>query len=347
MKHLVNASIAAIALAGPVFAAPSTALPDGPRVQWPGTPPVPADNPSTPEKIELGKKLFFDPRLSKASKVSCNSCHNVLKSGDDGLPRSPGHEGKLGGRNSPTVFNAAFWSVQFWDGRAPSLEEQAKGPIINSVEMGMASHDVVVELISKVPAYVQEFEKVFGPGKVTIEKLVRAIAAYERTLVTPNSPYDRFVAGDANALSAAAKRGWSRFGQIGCTTCHSGPMFNGPPMPMGTGFYQKFPLIPDAALDRKYRLTEDKGRAVETKQASDEHMWRVPSLRNVATTAPYFHSGTVPTLEEAVTVMAKVQLGKKLKKDEVSDLVAFLKSLTGEAPKQTPPTLPTGGPEGA
>ncbi len=322
------------------FANAEAELPDGPLYKWPGPPPIPSENPSTPEKIELGKKLFFDTRLSKANKVSCNSCHNAMKAGDDGLPRSPGHEGKLGGRNSPTVFNSAYWSVQFWDGRAPSLEEQAKGPLINPIEMGMTNHDVVVDIVSTVPAYIQEFEKAFGPGKVTIDKLVKAIAAYERTLITPNSPYDRFVAGDKAALGAAAKRGWSKFGQIGCTTCHSGPMFNGPAMAMGTGFYQKFPMIPDPELDKKYRLTEDTGRHAETKQESDRNLWRVPSLRNVAITAPYFHTGSVASLEDAVRVMAKTQLNRTLEPNDVDDLVAFLKSLTGERPKQTKPKLP-------
>jgi cytochrome c peroxidase len=317
--------------------------PDGPMYVWPGPPPIPKDNPSTPEKIALGKMLFFDARLSKANKVSCNSCHNVMKTGDDGLPRSPGHEGKLGGRNSPTVFNAAYWSVQFWDGRAPSLEEQAKGPLINPLEMGMMSHDVVVDIISTVPAYQKEFEKVFGPGKITIDKLVQAIAAYERTLVTPNSPYDRFVAGDKNALTPAARRGWSKFGQVGCTTCHNGPMFNGPPMPAGTGFYQKFPLTPDPKLVKKYRFMEDAGRSTETKKEADRHLWRVPSLRNVAVTAPYFHTGSVAKLDEAVRVMAKLQLNKTLPNEDVADIVEFLKSLTGEFPKQAPPTLPEGG----
>src|SRR6201996_1643523 len=160
------------------FSVHSDQLPDGPINKFPDKVAVPDDNPMTPEKIELGKKLFFDTRLSKNNKVSCNSCHNVMKSGDDGLPRSPGHEGKLGGRNSPTVFNSAFNSVQFWDGRAPSLEEQAKGPIINPLEMGMASHDAVAELIDKVPNYHKEFEKVFGTGKITIDRMVKAIAAY-------------------------------------------------------------------------------------------------------------------------------------------------------------------------
>jgi cytochrome c peroxidase len=323
---------------------PAPALPDGPRVKFPEKPAIPADNPMSKEKIELGKKLFFDPRLSKSSKISCNSCHNVMKAGDDGLPRSPGHEGKLGGRNSPTVFNSAFSTVQFWDGRAPSLEEQAKGPIINPIEMGMANHDVVVELISKVPAYVEEFEKVFGPGKVTIDKMVKAIAAYERTLITPDSPYDRFVAGDKKALSPAAQRGWRLVNSVGCMSCHNGPMFNGPTMEMGKGFYQKFPLIPDAEIDKKYRFTEDAGRFVETKVEADKQMWRVPTWRNIAITAPYFHNGAVAKLDEAVRIMAKTQTGRVLSPDQVSDIVEFLKSLTGKAPKQTMPKLPPGGP---
>jgi cytochrome c peroxidase len=318
----------------------SATLPDGPINKFPDKVPIPEDNPMTPEKIELGKKLFFEPRLSKNSKVSCNSCHNVLKFGDDGLPRSPGHEGKLGGRNSPTVFNAAFWSVQFWDGRAPSLEEQAKGPIINPLEMGMASHDAVAELIDKVPSYHKEFEKVFGSGKITIDRMVKAIAAYERTLITPNSPYDRFINGDKKALSASAQRGWRLVGTVGCTTCHGGPMFNGPPMPMGTGFYQKFPLIPGSEYEKKYNLTKDEGRFEVTKNEADKHMFRVPSWRNVARTAPYFHNGQVQTLDEAVRVMAKTQLGKVLKPAEVKDIVAFLTSLNGEIPKQTKPELP-------
>ncbi|MEW6056591.1 MAG: cytochrome-c peroxidase [Bdellovibrionota bacterium] len=332
-----------VLLVSSISAQSQAPLPDGPMEKFPSVVPVPADNPMTPEKIELGRKLYFDPRLSKASKVSCNSCHNAMKTGDDGLPRSPGHEGKLGGRNSPTVFNSAFNSVQFWDGRAPSLEEQAKGPIINPLEMGMASHDVVVELIAKVPAYVAEFERAFGPGKVTIDKMVKAIASYERTLITPNSPYDRFVAGNKKALSPSAQRGWRLVAAVGCTTCHFGPMFNGPQMPQGQGFYQKFPLIPNAAIDRKYRFTEDLGRYAETKNEADRHMFRVPTWRNIAITAPYFHNGSVAKLDEAVRIMAKTQLNKDLKPNEVKDIVEFLKSLTGQAPKQTMPQLPPSG----
>lgn len=314
---------------------------DGPMEKFPELV-IPADNPQTPEKIALGKMLFFDPRLSKNNKVSCNSCHNVMKFGDDGLPRSPGHEGKLGGRNSPTVFNAAFYSVQFWDGRAPTLEEQAKGPLINPVEMGMANHDVVMDIVNTVPAYKEHFEKVFGKGRLTIDKLAKAIAAYERTLITPNSPYDKFVAGDKKALSVSAQRGWKLVKSVGCLTCHSGPMFAGPPMPMGTGFYQKFPLIPNAEIEKKHKFSEDLGRFAETKNEAEKNMWRVSSWRNVARTAPYFHTGSVATLDEAVTIMAKTQLGKDLKKNEVKDIVAFLTSLNGEIPKQTPPALPEG-----
>lgn len=313
--------------------------------KFPPTMQIPPDNPQTPEKIALGKMLFFDSRLSKNNKVSCNSCHNVMKFGDDGLPRSPGHEGKLGGRNSPTVFNAAFYSVQFWDGRAPTLEEQAKGPLVNPVEMGMINHNVVVDIVNTVPRYKQEFEKVFGKGKITIDKLARAIAAYERTLITPNSPYDKFVAGDKNALSAAAQRGWKLVKSVGCVSCHSGPMFAGPPMPLGTGFYQKFPMMPIPGYEKKHRFSEDLGRFTETKKEADKNMWRVASWRNIARTAPYFHTGSVPTLDEAVTIMAKAQLGKDLKKGEVKDIVAFLTSLNGEIPEQTPPELPAGGPK--
>jgi cytochrome c peroxidase len=340
-NHMKNINILVYFLivinAGFAFSEP---LVDGPINHFPTQVTLPADNAMTPEKIELGRKLFFETRLSKNNKLSCNSCHNVMKSGDDGLSRSPGHEKKLGGRNSPTVFNAAFNSVQFWDGRAPSLEEQAKGPIINPLEMGMANHDVVVELITKVPSYKNEFEKVFGPGPITINNLVKAIASYERTLVTPNSPYDKFINGDKSALNESAQRGWKLVQSIGCVACHSGPMFNGPPMPLGTGFYQKFPLIPGSEYEKKYRLLEDEGRFVATKDVGDKHMFRVPTWRNVARTSPYFHNGAVDTLEEAVRVMAKTQLGKTLPAGQVKDIVAFLTSLNGEIPKQSMPSLP-------
>lgn len=341
-KILFTSLFASFTFSLSTFAQNAPADAEGPMEKFPTSVEVPKDNPMTKEKIELGKMLFFDPRLSKNNKVSCNSCHNVMKFGDDGLPRSPGHEGKLGGRNSPTVYNAAFYSVQFWDGRAPTLEEQSKGPLINPVEMGMENHNIVVDIVNTVPAYKASFDKAFGPGNLTIDKIAKAIASYERTLITPNSPYDKFVAGDKSALSPAAIRGWKAVKTVGCTSCHSGPMFAGPQMPIGTGFYQKFPLFPNTEYDKKYKFSADLGRYTETKQEADKGMFRVSSWRNIARTGPYFHNGSVQKLDEAVRVMAKTQLGKDLKKDEVSDIVAFLTSLNGEIPKQTPPTLPPG-----
>lgn len=305
--------------------------------------PVPADNPMTPEKIELGKKLYFDPRLSAPGTISCNSCHNVMAGGDDQRHLSLGFKAQLGGRNAPTVWNAAFQSVQFWDGRAASLEDQAKGPITNPVEMGMKSHaDLMTQRISKIPGYQAEFKKVFGSDKaLTIDNVAKAIAAYERTLITRNSPFDRYIKGDKKAMSTAAVDGFETFKSVGCTTCHMGPNFSGPQLPIGTGFYQQFPKFPDADIEKQYRISEDNGREKETKKESDRHLFRVPTLRNVALTAPYFHNGKVQTLEEAVRVMGKTQLNKSLSKKEIGKIVAFLKEgLSGEFPTQTMPRLP-------
>lgn len=302
---------------------------------------VPKDNPMTPAKISLGKQLYFDPRLSASGTVSCNSCHNVMLGGEDNRPNSVGVEGKTGNRSAPTVWNAAFQSVQFWDGRAATLEEQAKGPLINMVEMGMADHPAVVNRVKFIPGYVEQFKKVFGgTDPVTIDNIAKAIAAYERTLVTPNSPHDRFMRGNKKAMSAAAQRGMQKFQTVGCVGCHSGPNFSGPSLPLGQGFYMKFPTFPGSQYDEKYNLTEDLGRYEVTKKESDKNMFRVPTLRNIALTAPYFHNGAVQTLDEAVRVMAKTQLGKELSEQDVSDIVEFLKSLTGEFPKQTMPVLP-------
>jgi cytochrome c peroxidase len=304
----------------------------------PSAAPVPADNPMTPQKIELGKKLYFDVRISKTDKVSCNTCHDVTGSGTDNLPVSTGIDGKKGGRNSPTVWNSGFWTVQFWDGRAASLEEQAKGPMINPVEMGMENHEVVIAKIAKDDNYQKAFKEVFGGDKpLTIENTVKAIAAYERTLITPNSAYDKYLKGDKKALSASAVRGMNLAKTVGCLTCHSGPHFAGPLNTMGQGFYMKFPLIPGSVYDKKYELSKDLGRYEATKNDADKNMWRVMSWRNIELTAPYFHNGKVKTLDEAVKVMAKTQLGRDLKPNEVKDIVAFLKSLTGERPVQKAP----------
>jgi cytochrome c peroxidase len=305
----------------------------------PAKAPVPKDNPMSAAKIELGKKLYFDPRISVDGTISCNSCHNVMAGGDDARPVSVGVHGMKGGRSAPTVWNSAFMSVQFWDGRAPSLEKQAEGPMVNAVEMGSSSHDLVVGRIKKIPGYSAEFKKVFGDEMITLDRMTKAIAAYERTLITPNSPYDQYMKGNKKALSASAIRGLALTQSVGCVACHMGPNFAGPMLPEGTGFYQKFPTFPGSDYEKKYDLTKDKGRFEVTKNEADKNFWRVPTWRNIAVTAPYFHNGSVKTLDEAVRVMAKTQLNKDLKDDEVKDLVAFLESLTGKFPEQKMPRL--------
>ena len=307
----------------------------------PGQPPVPADNPMSAAKVELGKMLYFDPRLSIDGTVSCNSCHNVMTNGTDNRPVSVGVKGQKGGRSAPTVFNAAFLSAQFWDGRAATLEDQAKGPILNPIEMGMPSEAAVLERLNKIPGYVAKFSEVFGGDKaLTYDNLAKAIAAYERTLITPNSPFDRYQRGDKKAMSEQAVRGMKLVEKVGCTACHTGPNFAGPALPVGQGFFQKFPANVDNEYVKKYDLMGDTGLHSVTGKEEDKHMWRVPTWRNVALTAPYFHNGSVKTLDEAVRVMAKTQLNKTLSNKEVEDIVAFLNALTGEIPPQTLPVLP-------
>ncbi len=306
--------------------------------QWEALPekaPAPADNPTTAAKVELGRSLFFDPRLSSTGTVSCNSCHNVMLGGEDNRPVAMGVHGKTGGRSAPTVWNSAFNSSQFWDGRAKSLEEQALGPITNPIEMGLKNHTVAINRVRAIKAYTPMFKKAFG-GKnpVTIDNVAKAIAAYERTLITPNSPYDRYVKGDKSALSAQQVKGMKAFAELGCSGCHSGPAFSGPAMAPGTGFFMKFPTYSKNEYVKKYDLMADKGRG-------DKHEWKVPTLRNIALTAPYFHNGKVDTLEEAVRVMARTQLNKKLTHAQVEELVAFLQALTGEFPAQPMPRLPS------
>jgi len=314
--------------------------------QWealPEKPPVPEDNPQTQEKIKLGKILFFDPRVSKSGNISCNSCHNVMAGGDDDRATSLGIGHQAGPRNAPTVWNSAFLTAQFWDGRAATLEEQAKGPIVNPVEMGMKSLDDVISRLKKSAEYEALFKAAFGDEQpMTIDNAVKAIAAYERTLITPNSPYDRYVTGEQSAMSEQQVKGMNTFAEVGCTSCHSGPTFSGSQnKSMGEGFFMKFPTFPGSSYEEQYQLTADLGRYEVTEKEADKHMWRVPILRNVALTAPYFHNGSVSTLDEAVRVMAKTQLDKTLTDEQVKDIVAFLNALSGEFPKeQLMPHLP-------
>jgi cytochrome c peroxidase len=332
MRRFTAAFVMA-AFCAPALAYDWQALPD--------SPPIPADNPQSDAKIKLGKTLFFDPRFSEHGTISCNSCHNVMAGGDDNRPNSIGMHDARGGRSAPTVWNAAFQGVQFWDGRAPSLEEQAKGPVVNPVEMGMSSLDAAMERLRKIPDYLPMFKAAF-PGEkapVTADNAAKAVAAYERTLITPSSPYDRYVKGDKSALTAQQIRGMQAFSETGCVACHSGPTFNGPQSP-GQGFFMKFPTFPGSTYETKYHLADDLGRFQATKNPADKHMWRVPTLRNIALTAPYFHNGQVATLDEAVRVMAKTQLNKTLPPEKVDDIVAFLNGLTGEFPAQEMPRLP-------
>lgn len=323
----------------------SVAAQAAPSLPWSPLPdkvPTPANNPTTKEKVHLGKQLYFDPRISVDGTVSCNSCHNVMSNGTDNRPFSLGVGAKAGGRSAPTVWNSAFHTVQFWDGRAATLEDQAVGPMTNPIEMGMPSHDVVISRISQIPGYVEGFKKAFkaDANPVNISNAAKAIAAYERTLITRNSPFDKYMKGNKKAISAQAEKGMRTVMELGCITCHRGPNFNGDGLELGVGFYQKFPLIPDDVYTPKYKFTDDKGRGGVTKNEEDDHFWRVPTWRNVALTAPYFHNGSVATLEEAVRVMAKVQLGKNITDEQVKDIVAFLNTLSGEFPEQTMPRLP-------
>ncbi|MDH3872255.1 MAG: c-type cytochrome [Gammaproteobacteria bacterium] len=303
--------------------------------------PEPRDNPTTAEKVELGRLLYFDPRFSSTGTVSCNSCHNLMLGGDDNRALSMGVHGKTGGRSAPTVWNAAFASSQFWDGRAASLEEQAKGPVINPVEMGMGELEQAMDRVRAIPGYKPYFVKAFGTDNpLTVDNAAKAVAAYERTMITPNSPYDRFVKGDKTALDTQQIRGMNTFAEVGCTSCHSGPAFNGPSMPAGTGFFMKFPTFADNDYTRKYVLMADNGRFDVTGKEADKQLFKVPTLRNVALTAPYFHNGSAKTLDDAVRVMAMLQLDKALSDQQVDDIVAFLDALTGEFPEQTMPRLP-------
>ncbi len=300
----------------------------------PAEAPAPANNPTTPAKVALGKMLYHDPRLSSTGTVSCASCHNVMLGGEDNRPNSMGVNGQTGGRSAPTVWNSAFNTVQFWDGRAESLEAQAAGPVTNPIEMGMKSWDDVVARLNSIEGYQKAFADAFGGNAISKDTATKAIAAYERTLITPNSPYDKYVGGDKSALTEQQVRGMNKVAELGCTSCHSGPAFNGP------GMFQKIPVYSNGMFQAKYHFNKDLGLAEVTKKPEDEHLFKVPTLRNIALTAPYFHNGAVKTLDEAVKLMAKLQLDKTLSDEEIADIVAFLNALTGEFPEQKMPVLP-------
>ncbi|MBP8793186.1 MAG: cytochrome-c peroxidase [Lutibacter sp.] len=288
-----------------------------------------AENPEnliTEEKVALGKKLYLDNRLSKDNTQSCNTCHDLKTYGVDNLSTSPGNDGGLGTRNSPTVFNAALHMSQFWDGREPDVEAQAGGPILNPVEMAMPSEEVVIERLSKIDEYNTLFAKVFPNDKkpISYKNIQNAIGAFERTLITP-SRFDKFVDGDIDALTDVEKDGLQLFISTGCTACHSGNV-------LGGNIYQKFGLFDDYWKHTKSTVIDD-GKFSVTKNESDKYVFKSPSLRNIEKTYPYFHDGSVKDLKEAVRIMAKVQLNKELAEKDLNNLVAFLNSLTGKLPE--------------
>lgn len=276
------------------------------------------------DMIELGKKLFFDPRLSKSGLISCNTCHNLATGGVDGLASAIGHKWTSNPHHlgSPTVYNAVFNTIQMWDGRFPNLEEQAKGPIQAGPEMA-SPPELVVDRMKSIPAYVKEFEKVFKGQKnaVTFDNVANAIAAFERTLVTP-SRFDKFLNGDSSILSKKEKRGLNTFIEKGCATCHTG-------IGVGGGSMQPFPVV------NPYKFAE-----VGDFKGNKDGLVKVPLLRNITETAPYFHNGAVWSLEEAVKIMGETQLGIELKENEVEDIVVFLGSLEGRKPSVVYPVLP-------
>jgi cytochrome c peroxidase len=304
----------------------------------PARAPEPEDNPSTADKVELGKQLFFDPRFSSTGTVSCNTCHNLMLGGDDNRPTSMGVHGRTGPRNAPTVWNAAFHASQFWDGRAASLEEQAKGPVVAKVEMGLSDLEQAIARVRMIPGYREAFARVFGgDAPVSVDNAARAVAAFERTLITPNSPYDRWAAGDKNAMTPQQVRGLEHFDRLGCSGCHQPPGFSGPHK--RGGHFAVFPFH-DGPYVEHYRLRDDLGRQTHSGRDSDRHKYKVPTLRNVALTAPYFHNGQVESLDRAVHIMAEAQMNERLPADTVADIVAFLNALTGEFPAMALPRLP-------
>jgi len=289
-------------------------------------------NAVTREKVNLGKQLFFDPRLSASGVISCNSCHNLGMGGDDNLPTSVGHGWAKGPRNAPTVLDAVFNAAQFWDGRAEDLKSQAKGPVQAGVEMANRPENVVATLKS-MPKYVQQFHAAF-PGEempVTFDNMAKAIEAFEATLITPGSRFDQWLEGNDHALTAQEQEGLALFMGKGCSSCHNGVNLGGQAyFPFGVAKRPGAEILPPS----------DMGRFAVTKTASDSYVFRAAPLRNIALTAPYFHSGQVWDLEQAVAIMGTSQLGAELSDADVGAITAFLNTLTGEQPKIEYPILP-------
>ena len=290
--------------------------------------PVEVKNPAL---VELGKMLFFEPRLSRSGFISCNSCHNLATGGVDNLQTSIGDRWAQGPINSPTVLNSFGQVAQFWDGRAKTLAEQAAGPIANPLEMA-STHEMAVNVIASIPGYAPYFKKAFGDAEVNIKRITEAMAEFERTLVTPNARFDKWLKGDKNAITQQELNGYKLFKESGCTICHNGAQ-------LGGQSFQKMGVV------RPYKTTNTaEGVKAISGRDQDRMTFKVPMLRNIELTYPYFHDGAVWSLEESVSIMGDLQLGKRYTKQEINDITAFLKTLTGDQPKVEYPVLPPSGP---
>ena len=295
--------------------------------------------PFTEEQVKLGHQLWYEPRLSKGNTVSCNSCHNLASAGVDNMPTSQGHKGQFGGRNSPTALNAALLGMQFWDGRAADVEEQAGGPLVNPVEMANDSQEAAAAKIAQIPEYQELFKTAFPEdGAVSFKNITTALGAFERTLLTPTR-WDEYLKGNVSALSEQERKGVRAFMDNGCIACHSG-------VNLGGNSFQKFGLVKGPYWKFIEDPKRDKGRADVTKKTEDEFFFRVPGLRNVAKTYPYFHNGSVWELDKAVNIMGMAQLGKELSKEDTDNIVAFLNTLSGSVSEsaRTMPELPLSAP---
>jgi len=303
----------------------------------PAEPPELEGNPITPVKVELGKKLYFDPRLSQSWLISCNTCHNLGLGGVDLMETSIGHGWQAGPRNAPTVLNSVYNLAQFWDGRAADLMEQAQGPVQASVEMS-SSPERTVATLKSIPEYVAMFGEAFPDYEdpVSFENMARAIEAFEATLVTPGSPFDQYLLGDDAALGEEQQIGLALFMDSGCTACHGGIL-------LGGTSYQRFGAVRNPGVE--LLPPEDRGRFNVTGNPNDEFAFKVPVLRNIELTAPYFHKGKVWSLEQAVGVMGEAQLGREFTPVERAEIRAFLASLTGTQPVVEYPVLPVHTPD--
>ncbi|MDZ7852747.1 MAG: cytochrome c peroxidase [Halomonas sp.] len=290
----------------------------------PHLPPIPADNSLTPAKVELGNMMFFEPRISSSGVISCATCHNPALGWSDRIPRATGHDGQIGERNTPTVLNSGFLGSQFWDGREPDLEGQALGPIEADVEMAM-DLEQALERLEGFEVYQNKFAEAYPDEEnpINANNLAMAIASFERTLNTPNSPFDRYLRGDMNALDQQEKDGMVAFVDNGCIACHRGP------------------ALTDSQFHRiQVPGSTDVGRFEVTGEESDRHKFRTPTLRNVAVTYPYMNNGATETLEESVAIMGQEMLGQEFEEQEIANITAFLHTLTGEMPEFEVPALP-------